>query len=73
MHNKLLTCWKWLNGKKTIIASIYWEFMAAIIVVWFPNGLPGIYNKVYLSIGIILTSVGLGHKVTKNVTIHEHK
>ena len=57
--------WEWLNGKKLIISTFYWETGAAILLIWFPEGLPTVYNKVWLSIGIFLTGIGLGHKAVK--------
>jgi hypothetical protein len=57
--------WNWFNGKKTIIAEFYWTALAGIILIWFPSGLPPVPNKVYLSVGIIFTFIGLGHKAFK--------
>jgi hypothetical protein len=57
--------WNWLNGKKTVFAEFYWGVSGTILLVWFPNGLPDVTNKVYLSIGIFLTFIGLGHKAFK--------
>jgi hypothetical protein len=57
--------WSWLNGKKTVIAEFYWTALAGIIMIWFPNGMPPTPNKVYLSVGICLTFIGLGHKAAK--------
>jgi hypothetical protein len=57
--------WQWLNGKKTVIAEFYWTALAGINLIWFPNGLPPTMNKIYLSIGVILTFIGLGHKAAK--------
>lgn len=56
---------RFLNGKKSHIAHFYWVTSASIITLWFPNGLPDTYNKLYLTIGIILTSIGWGHKFVK--------
>lgn len=61
-----MNLWKWLNGKKTIIAEFYWTALAAINLIWYPNGLPPIANKIYLSIGIFFTFFGLGHKAVKS-------
>lgn len=57
--------WKWLNGKKTTIASLYWDIGASIILIWFPAGLPPIANKINLTLGVCLTAAGLGHKTAK--------
>lgn len=59
--------WDWLNGKKTVIAEFYWGFSGAIILVWFPDGLPATPNKIYLTAGILLTALGLGHKAAKKM------
>lgn len=57
--------WNWLDGKKTVVAEFYWSTGAAVILVWFPDGLPQPWNKVNLSIGLALTGLGLGHKAFK--------
>jgi hypothetical protein len=57
---------KWIDGKKTIFAEFYWTALAGINLIWFPDGMPTVYNKVYLSIGIFFTFIGLGHKAFKS-------
>lgn len=59
--------WKFLDGKKTIIAEFYWFATSTLVLIWCPNGLSGTPLKVQLSIGAILTFLGLGHKVVKKV------
>ena len=63
--NIVKATWKWLDGKKSVIARFYWTALASLILVWFPEGLPPLPNKTYLTIGILLTFVGLGHKALK--------
>ena len=58
--------WAWLNKKKTVIATFYWGGCASLIMLWFPDGLPSVPNKVYLTLGIILSAIGLGHKAIKS-------
>jgi hypothetical protein len=60
---------KWFNGKKTIIAALYWELSAGAIIIWYPTGLPEQANKIYLTLGMILTTFGLGHKIVKNIKV----
>ena len=60
--------WIWLNGKKTVFANVYWLFYNTLLVIWIPGGqLPHPWDKVVLTIGAILTSAGLGHKVIKRL------
>jgi hypothetical protein len=66
MKKALNKFWNWLNGKKTVIAEFYWTAFAGIVLIWFPNGLPEVPNKIYLSFGIFLTFCGLGHKAFKS-------
>ena len=54
-----------LNGKKTVIATIYWCVITPMLQVWYPDGVPSDINKIYLSIGFILTAFGIGHKISK--------
>lgn len=63
----LTKIWQWLNNKKSAFAAFYWGSSAALIIIWFPSGLPPIPNKIYLTIGIILSAVGLGHKAIKKM------
>lgn len=57
--------WIWLDNKKTIIAAFYWGTFAIIIKIWFPDGLPIVWENVYLTVGELLTFFGLGHKLVK--------
>jgi hypothetical protein len=59
---------KKLNGYKSHVAHFYWITSASIIAPWFPGGLPDQWNKVYLTVGIILTSIGWGHKAIKKIS-----
>lgn len=65
----LNSIWNFLNGKKTVIAEFYWTGLASINLIWFPDGIPATYNKIYLTVGIVLTFFGLGHKfIKKNIS-----
>lgn len=63
--NALNKFWKFINGKKTVIAELYWFITGTVIFIWFPEGLTGTPLKVQLSLGAFLTFVGLGHKMMK--------
>jgi hypothetical protein len=58
----LKSIWAFLDGKKTIIACIYWSFMLPALNIIYPNGIPGNLNKITLLTGLILSALGLGHK-----------
>jgi hypothetical protein len=59
--------WLWLDGKKTGIAAVYWTVAAYMVPIWFPSGLPGTWAKVNVTIGTLLTVLGLGHKAFKGM------
>lgn len=53
--DKIKVLLRYIDGKKTLIAAIYWEIVTSVILIWFPQGLPDRINKIYLTIGVILT------------------
>lgn len=53
---------KTLNGWKTAIAAVYWPVIYQIAPIWYPDGIPATVNKVIMTIGILLTIFGVGHK-----------
>lgn len=57
--------WQYFDGKKTIIASIYWGAVIPSLLVIFPQGTPPEIMKPVTVIGLFLTSMGLGHKFYK--------
>lgn len=57
--------WKWLSGKKTIIATFYNSVTWPAIMVIAENTPPNWLVKVNIVVGLILTFVGLGHKIIK--------
>lgn len=61
----LRTVWRWLDGKKTAIALLYYEILTPILPVWFHDGVPEGVQRGYITIGIILGALGLGHKAVK--------
>lgn len=63
--NKIIKVWNYIDGKKTSFAAAYWLLSSSIVPIWFPDGTPGVTGKVITTVGIILTSVGLGHKIVK--------
>lgn len=68
----LIKFWKFLDGKKRTIASIYWAVLIpSMLVVWpdgYPQGFPLIFYKFSTIFGLILTSVGLGHAAVKSLS-----
>lgn len=62
--------WQWLDNKKSAFAAFYWGSSAALIIIWFPAGLPDTSNKIYLTVGILLSALGLGHKAMKAMYPH---
>jgi hypothetical protein len=51
-----------INGWKTAIAAIYWPTWTLIVPIWFPTGMPDTWNKAGITVGILLTATGVGHK-----------
>lgn len=66
MKNKLKSIWNWLNGKKTIIAAIYWLVIMPLLTILYPAGLPIMLLKITTMIGAGLSLIGLSHKFIKN-------
>ena len=54
--------WKMMNGWKTALAAAYWPIYTQIVPIWFPEGLPANANKTCVTIGILLSILGVGHK-----------
>ena len=61
----MMTLWKSIDGWKTAIAAVYWPLMEQILPLWFPNGEPADLHRVLVTIGIVLTMAGVGHKFYK--------
>lgn len=61
----MMKLWQLLNGKKLIIAALYWQFVLPSLVLLYPAGTPPDINKWVVILGFFLTSVGLGHKMYK--------
>jgi hypothetical protein len=59
--------WDFLNGKKLIIASLFWVAKDTIVPIWANDQTPQYVGKILTTIGILLTSVGLGHKLSKRM------
>lgn len=55
----------YLNGKKTAIAAGYNTAVPLLFAIYFGNGVPEIAMKIHLTIGVIFTIFGLGHKAIK--------
>jgi hypothetical protein len=60
--------WQWLDGKKTIIACTYWTILVPALPQFYPNGIPSKINTTFIIIGLIMSVLGLGHKVVYNLT-----
>jgi hypothetical protein len=63
----MIKLWNAINGWKTVAAAIYWPVMEQIVPIWFPNGGPPLMHKILVTLGIILTMLGVGHKFYKQV------
>ena len=59
--------WVWLDGKKTIIASIYWGAVMPSLLVIYPAGVPILVNRWTTVAGLFLSAIGLGHKCYKAI------
>lgn len=64
---KVKKVWKWLDGKKTVVAAVYW-FVISHIDIFFPKGVPENINEILIQIGTYLTAAGLGHKAIKGLS-----
>ena len=53
---------KKIDGWKTAIAALYWPIATQALPIWYPDGVPPDVNKIMITVGIVLTSVGVGHK-----------
>lgn len=53
---------KKINGWKTAAAALYWPVVTQILPLWFPDGVPPDVNRVIVTVGILLTTLGVGHK-----------
>jgi hypothetical protein len=54
--------WQWLDGKKTVVAAIYWSVVMPALAVLYPAGVPSGVNRWVSAAGVVLTALGLGHK-----------
>lgn len=59
--------WQWLDGKKTVVASIYWGTVMPGLALFYPDGAPPDINRWLVLAGFLLTSLGLGHKTIKSM------
>jgi hypothetical protein len=69
--NQIKIAWQWLDGKKTIVAEIYWGTVMPGLAVFYPDGVPANTNKWVVLAGFLLTSIGLGHKMIKQKSGNE--
>lgn len=53
--------WKWLDGKKSKIALIYWTVIMPSLPIIYENGVPDNIEKTATILGYLLTALGLGH------------
>jgi hypothetical protein len=71
--NILVRIWYWLDGRKTILASLFWLFYVDIWPIIWQQMLdlsvaPEPYTRILAAFGTILTLLGLGHKFTKAIS-----
>jgi hypothetical protein len=73
----LIKFWKLLDGKKRTIASVYWMILIpSMLVVWpdgYPQGFPLTFYKCVTILGLILTSIGLGHASVKTFSANKQQ
>jgi hypothetical protein len=62
------TLWKWLDGKKRNIALVYWCITVPLMPTWFggKTTLDEVANKVSVTLGIILSAIGMTSAVAKD-------
>lgn len=60
-----MNLWKALDGWKTAIAAVYWPLIDMVLPIWFPAGEPPMMHRIVLTIGVVLTVAGVGHKAWK--------
>ena len=53
--------WEGLDGKKRIIALVYWSIIIPTIIIIWPEGAPMIVEKMSAIIGVTFSALGLGH------------
>jgi len=58
--------WRFLDGKKTVVSSFYWLSVYPCVSIWELSA-HSIGYKIFMTIGCLLTGVGLGHKVIKGI------
>ena len=63
--NQLKLFWSFLQGKKTIIAALYWGTALPALALLYPLGVPPDINKWFVIVGMLLSSIGLGSKWAK--------
>jgi hypothetical protein len=60
--------WKWLDGKKSKIALIYWTVVTPALPIIFDGGVPPNVEKAVTILGFLLSAIGLGHAGIKSLT-----
>jgi len=58
------------KGSTRAIALVYWNVVTLLMPVWFPGGVPDTANKIYVTVGILLTALGFG-RATVNKMIEK--
>lgn len=59
--------WNYLSGKKRTIALLYWSVVIPALPIVFDNGVPADINKSVQIIGLLLSTIGLGHAAAKAI------
>jgi hypothetical protein len=67
----MVKLWKMIDGWKTVAAAIYWPVYTQIVPIWFPQEMPDTWNKTAVTLGIVLTIAGVGHKWWKGTHTDE--
>jgi hypothetical protein len=66
----LVKFWSYFNGKKRVIALIYWSVLIpSMTVIWpngYPEGFPLAFSKGVAIFGFLLSAIGLGHAAVKS-------
>ena len=63
----MINLWKWLDGKKSKFALIYWAVVLPALPVIFDSGVPDSVEKATTILGYVFAAFGLGHAGVKGM------